>query len=314
MKESKLPLIDESPALVPNKNLATPLPSYDHIEMKDLNLSIFSKHLKFLDYKSMSEAVSEMGFDGIDLTLRPNGHVLPERVQDDLPKVTEAMQSFGLKPNMICSNVMDGNNPVHLKVLEVASRLGYKYYRPELLIYTEDDQVLQTVEKAKIYFSELEKLNKKLEISASYINLPGHFYGSAIWDLYSGLNGLSPKHIGNQYDIAHAYIEGGTNWEVGFKLIKPYINTLVIKDFIWAKKNGKWTFEYTPLGEGMVDFKQYFSLLKNHKINAPISIHTEHDLGGAESGGKPTLENKEVFKRIKKDVDFVRQLWGEVNQ
>jgi sugar phosphate isomerase/epimerase len=262
----------------------------------------------------MSEAVSEMGFDGIDLTVRPNGHVLPERVQDDLPKLTEAMKSFKLKPNMICSNVMDSNNPVHLKVLEVASALGYKYYRPELLKYTEKDEVLQVVEKAKMYFSTLEKLNKKFGISASYINLPGHFYGSAIWDLHYGLNGLSPKHIGSQYDIVHASIEGGTNWEVGFNLIKPYINTLVIKDFIWTKKNGKWIFEYTPLGEGMVDFKRYFTLLKKYKINVPISIHTEYDLGGAENGGKPTIENKEVFRRIKKDVEFTRRLWEEINQ
>lgn len=308
MKESK------SSELGLNESLITSPASNDHSESKDLNLSMFSKHLKFLDYNSMSEAVAEMGFDGIDLTVRPNGHVLPERVQEDLPRVTEAMKSFKLKPNMICSNVMDGNNPIDLKVIEVASDLGYKYYRPELLKYTENNDILQVVEKAKMYFSSLEKLNEKFGISASYINLPGHFYGSAIWDLYNGLNGLSPKYIGSQYDIVHASIEGGTNWEVGFNLIKPYINTLVIKDFIWAKKNGIWNFEYVPLGEGMVDFKRYFTLLKKYNINVPISIHTEYDLGGAESGGKPTIENKEVFRRIKKDVEFTRRLWEEVNQ
>ncbi|MBU2950367.1 sugar phosphate isomerase/epimerase [Tamlana agarivorans] len=281
---------------------------------KDLNLSIFSKHLKFLDYNSMSEAVAEMGFNGIDLTLRPGGHVLPERVQDDLPRVTEAMKAFNLEPNMICSSVKDANNPDHLKILEVASHLGYKFYRPDLLTYTKEEGVLQVVEKAKTYFNSLEKLNKKFGISASYINLPGEFYGSAIWDLQQGLEGLSPKFIGSQYDIAHASIEGGTNWEIGLKLIKPHINTIVIKDYIWAKKNGQWHFEYTPLGEGMIDFKKYFTLLKAYKINVPISIHTEYDLGGAESGGKPTIENKEVFRRIKKDVDFTRQLWKEVNQ
>ena len=295
-----------------SQNIANAL--INPIEKKDLNLSIFSKHLKFLDYKSMSEATAEMGFNGIDLTVRPNGHVLPERVQDDLPIVTEAMKSFGLEPTMICSNVKDSNNPIHTTVLKVASELGYKFYRPDLLNYTENEEVLQVVENAKLYFAELEKLNKKFEISASYINLPGHFYGSAIWDLYYGLKGVSPKYVGSQYDITHASIEGGTNWEIGFELIKPYINTLVIKDFIWTKKNGKWLFEYVPLGEGMVDFKKYFTLLKKHKINVPISIHTEYDLGGAENGNKPTIENKEVFKRIKKDVVFARQLWEEVNQ
>ncbi|MBO0592962.1 sugar phosphate isomerase/epimerase [Cellulophaga sp. E16_2] len=314
MKESKLPSVNKSTGSAPNINLGSSLATEDHLGMKGLNLSIFSKHLKFLDYNSMSEAVSEMGFDGIDLTVRPNGHVLPERVQDDLPKVTEAMKSFGLKPTMICSNVMDANNPIHLKIVEVASALDYKYYRPDLLKYTEEENVLDVVEKAKKYFNILEKLNKKYGISASYINLPGHFYGAAIWDLHNGLNGLSPKFIGSQYDIVHASIEGATNWEIGFKLIKPYINTLVLKDYMWAKKNGTWAFEYTPLGEGMVDFKRYFTLLKKYNINAPISIHTEYDLGGAENGGKPTIENKEVFRRIKKDVDFTRRLWEEVNQ
>ena len=286
----------------------------DFTEKKGLNLSIFSKHLKFLDYNSMCEAVAEMGFDGIDLTLRPNGHVLPERVEDDLPKVTEAMKAFKLEPNMICSSVKDGNNPVDLKVLEVASALGYKYYRPDLLKYTEDKTVLQVVKDAKTYFSALETLNKKVGISGSYINLPGQFYGSAIWDLHSGLKGLNPKYIGSQYDITHASIEGGTNWDIGFKLIAPHINTLVIKDYKWTKKNGQWNFEYVPLGEGMVDFKCYFTLLKDHNINIPISIHTEYDLGGAEKGETPTIAHKELFNRIKKDVVFVRGLWEEVNQ
>ncbi|CDF78813.1 xylose isomerase-like TIM barrel domain protein [Formosa agariphila KMM 3901] len=284
----------------------------DDTETKGLNLSIFSKHLKFLDYNSMSEAVAEMGFDGIDLTLRPNGHVLPERVEEDLPKVTEAMKVFGLKPNMICSNVKDATNPVDLKVLEVASALGYTNYRPDLLTYTDDKTVLQVVEDAKTYFAALETLNKKFEISGSYINLPGQFFGSAIWDLHSGLNGLNPKYIGSQYDITHASIEGGTNWEVGFKLIAPHINTLVIKDYKWTKKNGQWNFEYTPLGEGMVDFKRFFTLLKTHNINVPISIHTEYDLGGAERGETPNIAHKDVFNRIKKDVVFVRELWEEV--
>ena len=66
------------------------------------------------------------------------------------------------------------------------------------------------------------------------------------------------------------------------------------------------------MGEGMVDFKYYFKLLKKHNINVPVSIHVEHDLGGAEHGGKPNIDKKEVLKRIKKDLDFVRRTWNEV--
>src|SRR2546423_1681783 len=50
-----------------------------------LKIHIFSKHLQFLNYNDLAEAAVEMGFDGIDLTVRPKGHVLPERVETDLP-------------------------------------------------------------------------------------------------------------------------------------------------------------------------------------------------------------------------------------
>src|SRR5205814_8116826 len=55
-----------------------------------LKIHIFSKHLQFLNYHDMAEAAAEMGFDGIDLTVRPSGHVLTERVETDMPKAVEA--------------------------------------------------------------------------------------------------------------------------------------------------------------------------------------------------------------------------------
>ncbi len=278
---------------------------------EDLKVFIFSKHLQFLSYKEMSEAAKDMGFDGVDLTVRPKGHVLPERVAEDLPKATEVMESFGLLSQMLSTNVIDANNPVHRKVLETASRLGYQYYRPAWIRYKNELAVVKTFEDAKHRLKDLAQLNKELGISASYHNHSGHFFGGAIWDLYQAVEPLSPKDIGCQYDILHANVEGGKNWEIGFRLIKPYINTLVVKDYIWKKVNGKWQPYFTPIGEGMVDFKKYFSLLKQNQINVPMSIHVEYDLGGAEHGAKPSMPHKEVLSKIKKDLDFVRKCWAE---
>ncbi|MGB4958710.1 MAG: twin-arginine translocation signal domain-containing protein, partial [Saprospiraceae bacterium] len=50
------------------------------------NIHIFSKHLHFLDYYEAGTVAAELGFDGVDLTVRPKGHVLPENVKTDLPK------------------------------------------------------------------------------------------------------------------------------------------------------------------------------------------------------------------------------------
>ncbi|HQF11253.1 MAG TPA: hypothetical protein PKV22_03150, partial [Paludibacteraceae bacterium] len=48
-----------------------------------LPVCIFSKHLQFLDWRSLGEKVTEMGFAGIDLTVRKDGHVEPAAVETD---------------------------------------------------------------------------------------------------------------------------------------------------------------------------------------------------------------------------------------
>src|SRR5687768_5482850 len=96
---------------------------------KSLKIYIFSKHLQFLNYQDMAEAAAEMGFDGIDLTVRPNGHVLPERVENDLPKAVEAIRKVGFAPLMMVTAVRDAGDASDKKVLGVAAKLGFQYYR-----------------------------------------------------------------------------------------------------------------------------------------------------------------------------------------
>lgn len=278
-------------------------------EKQNLKVFVFSKHLQFLDYSGICEAAKEMGFDGIDLTVRPKGHVLPENVEKDLPVATETMKSYGLLPQMITSKVTDANNPIDQKVLEVAGKLGYQYYRPGWFRYQDDQTVSETLNSSKEKLSALAQLNAKLGLSGSYHNHSGNFVGSAVWDLQQILEGIDPDFMGCQYDIMHATVEGGKNWEFGFRRIKDYINTIVVKDFRWKKSGSKWTVEFCPLGEGMVDFKKFFSLLKSYNINVPISIHYEYDLGGAEHGLNPTISPKEVFGIMKKDLAFIRETW-----
>ena len=61
-----------------------------------LKVHVFSKHLQFLNYQDMAAAARDIGFDGVDLAVRPKGHVLPERVETDLPKAVEAIRKAGL--------------------------------------------------------------------------------------------------------------------------------------------------------------------------------------------------------------------------
>ena len=94
-----------------------------------LEVHLFSKHLQFLNYKDSADAVAEMGFDGLDLAVRPKGHVLPENATEDLPKAVEAIKAAGLKTAMFVSRITSAEDAVGIKSLEVAAKLGFKHYR-----------------------------------------------------------------------------------------------------------------------------------------------------------------------------------------
>ena len=118
-------------ATIPLLSFANGLSEIASTPMINLDVHLFSKHLQFLNYNDMSAAAVAMGFDGLDLTVRRKGHVLPENVLQDLPKAVEAMKKHGLKPKMLSTNVWDVNNIVNKTVLETASTLGFTHYRTD---------------------------------------------------------------------------------------------------------------------------------------------------------------------------------------
>jgi len=92
-------------------------------------ICLFSKHLQYLNFNEMSEILARTGFDGIDLTVRPGGHIEPENTERDLLEAVKAAQSAGLAIPMMTTNITDPNDKISQKVLEIAADNGVKYYR-----------------------------------------------------------------------------------------------------------------------------------------------------------------------------------------
>jgi L-ribulose-5-phosphate 3-epimerase len=277
-----------------------------------LKIHIFSKHLQFLNYREMAEAAAEIGFDGVDLTVRPKGHVLPERVEDDLPKAVEAIQNAGLAPVMMTTAVQDPNNPIDRQVLETAAKSGIKYYRMGYFHYLKDKSIPASIQHFRQEVEELNQLNAELGITGCYQNHAGNYIGANIWELWEVLKNVGQEHLGVQYDIRHAVVEGGLSWQNGLRLIEPFIKTLALKDFKWEKKNGSWRAVNTPIGEGMVDFKSFFQLLKKYNIQVPVSLHLEYPIGGAEHGATKLSGDKQiVFNAMKKDLQKIQEMWQD---
>jgi len=278
----------------------------------DLGISVFSKCLQWLDYPAMAEMAAEAGFDGVDLTVRPGGHVLPERVEDDLPRAVEAVGKAGIRIPMIVTTITDPGDPQAEKILKTAGRLGIRYYRPGYYRYTDSAPIKAQLDEIKPRLRDLAAMNRQYGVAGTYQNHAGvEYVGASLWDLHYLLEGLDRRWIGSQFDIRHAVLEGGTTWPVRLRLLADCINTLAVKDFYWARQGSEWTARNCPLGEGMVDLAGYAAVLKRYAISGPTSLHLEYALGGAEHGDrKITVEKKVVLDAMRSDLGLLRKVLG----
>ena len=92
-------------------------------------IHVFTKCLQFLDYNQMAGVVAKNGFDGADLTVRPNGQVLPENVEQNLPGVMKSLQNADIRTNMITTGINNADDPFTRPVLKTMAELGIRYYR-----------------------------------------------------------------------------------------------------------------------------------------------------------------------------------------
>jgi len=279
------------------------------IQKKARKINVFSKHLQWVGYDEMAKITSEVGFDGLDLTVRPKGHVEPANVERDLPKAVEAADKYGVEIKMMTTAIKSVNDPFTEPILKTAAGLGIEVYRLGWYSYDYSISIPENIKRFNEELAKIAILNEKYGIIGDYQNHSGTSAGSPVWDIYQMEENMNTKYVGVQYDIRHAMIEGMKSWPLGLRLLAPAIHSIDIKDFEWVKKEGAWDIQNVPLGEGAVDFKSYFKLLDELKVDAPISIHLEYPLGGADHGlTELTIPGEQVIAAMSKDLTYLKSV------
>ena len=262
-------------------------------------ICIFSKHLQFLDFEDLGKYVLDVGFDGVDLTVRKGGHVEPAEAAEILPAALEKIHKSGAVVPMMATSINNPDDPLTEPVLKAAGENGVDFYRMAYHRYGDAENLEEKLLALRPAMVRLAEMNEKYGIHGAYQNHQGDLVGASVWDWWYVIKDLDPRWIGFQYDVRHAVVEGGMSWVNDFTLIKDFVKCTVIKDFHWVKKDhGSWRSQSVPLNEGMVDFKRYFEMYKQFGIHGPISLHFEYP-----------IYDKSMTKREK--MDFARKVMAK---
>lgn len=285
-----------------------------HSQKQDIfKIYFFTKLLDKYESEFIAETLAMSGVDGFDLTVRPGGKVIPERVKEDLPKFVETGNKYNLATDMIVTGITGTEDPLTKDILQTASSLGVKHYRLGYYTYDYALGITKTLDKIKKRLKVLAEMNQQFNIQAGYQNHAGTGVGAGIWDWWELTKDFPLSSISTQFDIRHAVVEGSSSWINTLHLISKNIGSIALKDFTWNIQNGKAKTINLPLGEGLVNFKQFFKILKEKNINVPLTLHIEYPLLEKDEEKLSLLEQQKIIvQKIRKDVKFIKDMEMEV--
>ena len=242
----------------------------------------FTKPIQDLSFEETARVTAEIGWDGIELALRAGGHVLPERVEDDLPKMVAALKARGKDVLVLATDIKGGVEPLTERVLRAAAWSGIRLYRLGPLRYRDGVSIAQQVKDFRPQLKDLAALNKQLGVTGLLQNHSGNGYvGSAVWDTYALIEDIDPRELGVHFDIGHATVESGLSWPTTFALVKDRIGAAIVKDFSWKLTPGSGsTPVWCPIGRGTIS-PRFFTLLKASGFRGPITMQFEYPFENA---------------------------------
>lgn len=276
-----------------------------------LQVGIVSRHLQWTPLEDAIELAKIAGYDAIEWNVRSGGHVAPERVEQALPRAIELTRKAGLAVPMITTSIQDASSPHAEAILRTAQGLGVRFYRGgQYYRYDYSRPLAPQIEALKPRIATLAALNEKYRMTWAYHTHSGlGNIGGTVWDIWGAIKDFDPAFIGLNYDTAHTTIRGGNGWGDAARVAMSHIRCLAIKDARWERAaDGRWRSAFVPIGDGLVDLKARFALLKAAGFNGPVNVHFEHnDLLGTDVGTWKLAMTRERFLAIvTQDLQRVR--------
>jgi sugar phosphate isomerase/epimerase len=242
------------------------------VALRRNQLCVFIKYLQPLSYEELADAVAEIGFDGIEATVRKGGYIEPAKAAVELPKLVEALHKRGLAITMLTTDILRADDPHARPVLQTAADLGISMYRLGFYQYDLAQPVMQQLAAIGPQIAGLAALNRELSLQGLYQNHSGaEMVGATVWDIYGLIKDLPPQQLDLAFDIRHATIEAGLAWPAVYNAMQSRIAAVYVKDFKWKGRQA----EHVPLGQGRVD-RRFFKMLRRDNFRGPISLHVEY--------------------------------------
>lgn len=246
---------------------------------------MFAKHLQEWPLARAAAMVKSMGFDGLDLTVRAGGYVLPENVATDLPKALATCADAGLTVPMITTNLTSLDTENGQRVIEMAGECGIGEIKYGYHTYKEFGEFRALIERARTDLAGAVQVAKRCGVRLNLHIHSGNFVTANPAVVAQMLAEHDPAVVGAYIDPGHMVIEGGVDvWRQGLELLAERTTLMAVKSMGWLYRPdegraGRYVHRMLPLTRGMVDWVAVWRYLRASGFDGIVSLHGEYQGG-----------------------------------
>jgi sugar phosphate isomerase/epimerase len=201
---------------------------------RKLKVDAWSGHLQWLRTPDdVAQAVIEMGFDGVDLTVGSYpAHIDPAQTGSALPQFVNTIRKHGLRVIAISTSIADADSSNMDGILSAAHSAGITHYSWGPLHYETGKPVPAQLDALKPRVEKLAKLNEKYKLNGTYsAGIDNTIVGAATLDMLSVLRGFDPSYISLLCDVGDLTVAGGGGvWALDLRAAGPYVGGIAVKD------------------------------------------------------------------------------------
>jgi sugar phosphate isomerase/epimerase len=254
--------------------------------------SVFTKQWK-TPPPELGRFVHELGFDGVELPVRPGFQVVPARVREDLPGVAKQLADEDVR-------IFSVAGPADEPAIATCGELGIPFIR--VMVQVGDEGYLAAIENTKREYDALVPLLEKYGVALGVQNHCGQFVGSAV-GLRQIIEPYDPKHVCAVWDAAHTTLDGEPP-NLAIEILWSHLRMVNLKNAIYRRENGpeaedvQWKSYWTTGRHGLLSWPDVAEELKRRGWTGIVCLTAEYS------------DLDSVDRLIAEDVAFAKPLFA----
>ncbi len=258
-------------------------------------LALFVKPWKTLSLPQLARRVKSLGFDLIELPVRPGFQVEPAEIERALPAAVKLLADEGIRVLNVTADIALDDERLYSACAAAGTKMNrVMFWQGEADYWTAEAAARRQLDAA-LPFCE------RYGIQIGIQNHSRRFVPVNEMGAHNLLKDYDPRYIALVWDPAHNSLEGMDS-DAALDIVAPYLCVVNLKNGYWRRISGpeaevaEWSIYWTAGAQGRASWSRVIAKLKAIGYRGPICFSAEY------------TDEERVDELIVKDLAFARSL------